>query len=295
MLLRVNPSPYTLAGLQANLDEAVFVVLGLPLEATSTLRPGSRLAPLAIREASLYVSLWSERVERSVALVPVHDAGDAVIEASVRDTLDSVAELVEMLVSRGKRVILVGGEHTITLSVVKAMVRRARNPLLIVFDAHLDMREVHQGAHLAHSTVTLRAAEQLGGQKVVVIGARALSERELERAKRLGVRVIRAREFEMSHIQRLAREVENVDWLHISIDIDALDPIFAPGATTPEPEGLTPTQLYDAIHELAGNARFATLDLTEYTPLYDPTRITAVYAAKAVIEYIAAQARTLSL
>lgn len=292
--LYVNKSPYVFKGVQHPFTSARLVILGAPLDSTSTYRPGSRFAPLAIREASLSLESYSWRARIDSESVATHDVGDVeVVQGDVKATLSRLERLLHGLSKAGKIPIILGGEHTITYAAAQGLGR----PAILYFDAHLDLRDEYPlGVKLSHATVARRLVEVLGGGLVFFIGVRAACEEEVEYAERRGVKRLTSWEVEELGSVEVAKRVR--EWcskfnkVYVSIDLDVLDPSYAPGVANPEPEGLKPTMLLDILN-LVLDRRVVGLDLVELSPPYD-NGLASIHAAKILLEATAYLSRKLT-
>lgn len=285
--LYVNQSPHVFKGVQAPFTSAKIVVLGAPFDSTSTYRPGSRFAPSAIREASINIESYSWRAKVDSEAIATHDLGDlVVVQGDVRTTLSRLERLVQRLGEAGKLPIIIGGEHTVTYAAVMGLGR----PALLCFDAHLDLRDEYpMGVKLSHATVIRRLAEALGCGAVFMVGARAACQEEVEYIGDGGMKVVTSWEAEelgpMGVAGRIRDWVAKFDRVYVSIDLDVLDPSYAPGVANPEPEGLRPSLLLDILN-LALDQRVVGLDLVEVSPPYD-NGLASIHAAKILLEAVA--------
>jgi len=267
-------------------EAARFVVVGVPFDDTSTYRAGSRFGPQAIREASINIESFCERSSIDIDDVPITDLGDVHVAESLLETIKRIAGIAEDVYKHNKVLVLLGGEHAITLGGVEPLIP---DVTLVYFDAHMDLRDEMFGARLSHATVLRRLVEKLGADRVVGVGTRAYCKEELIFAIKSRVRFLYAREIRSKGIewakQQLAEFLSSARRIYVSIDIDVLDPAYAPAAANPEPEGLTPSQLYDLLTAIPGD-RVWGIDLTEVSPHYD-RGVTAIVAARSLFEIIA--------
>jgi len=283
--LYVNPSPSCFKGAQSPFTTAKLVVLGVPFDSTSTYRPGSRFAPSAIREASANLESYSWRARLDAESVAVHDLGDlAVVHGDVKATLARLERVVAKLSGAGKLPVLIGGEHTVTYGALMGLGR----PALLCFDAHLDLRDEYPlGVKLSHATVVRRVIEAASSSAVFLVGVRAASGEEVEYAERKGLRKLTSWEVEELGVVEVARRIR--EWsasfakLYVSIDLDVLDPSYAPGVGNPEPEGLKPTTLLELLN-LTLDHRVAGLDVVEACPPHDSGGLASIHAAKILLE-----------
>lgn len=281
----VNPSPLVFSGSQARMDETPFVVVGVPFDSTATYRPGARFGPMAIRDASANLETWSFRANVDFESVKSHDLGDVVVaHGNVEETLRRTQEVVADVYSAGKVLVMLGGEHTITLGAVRAR----RDAAVLLFDAHLDMRDEYLAMKVSHATVIRRIVDLVGSVKTVVVGVRAICREEYEYASRKGVAYFTSHEVARRgarEIARLVRErLQGFDSVYLSIDVDVLDPAYAPGTSNPEPEGLSTTTLLDILEGVV-DRRVVGFDVTEVAPNYD-CGASSAQAARVIYELI---------
>ncbi|MEM0325912.1 MAG: agmatinase [Desulfurococcaceae archaeon] len=255
-------------------------VVGVPLDATSTYRPGSRFAPARIREASCNLELYSLLAERSLEDIGYRDYGDLNIPpGDVERSLELVDYAVRSISREHEQLLVVlGGEHLVTYPTVLAL--KNKIDTLIVFDAHLDMRSEYLGSMLNHATFLRKLVEE--GFKVVHIGSRAYSRDELEFAKNSKVEL-----YNVLKVKKGDLDLGNLGRVYISIDLDVLDPSVAPGVSNPEPLGLSLEEFAKAlIKVLSKTENLVAVDLVEVNPLVDHGDITSIVAAKIGLEIV---------
>ncbi|UCE96462.1 MAG: agmatinase [Candidatus Bathyarchaeota archaeon] len=276
--------PVVFSGCQESFEHADYVVVGVPFDLTSTYRTGARAAPLAIREASLNIETYSFRSNLDIEGLKIHDLGDLHISNNVEVTLERLVNTVKDLLKAKKKPILIGGEHTITLGAVCGL--GGKDTSIISFDAHLDLRNKYMDFDVCHTTFMRRLNEQAKPKKIIEVGTRAVCKEELAYAKKAGIQY-----FTMEQIRKLGlktaskairKSVENCGRTYLTIDMDVLDPSFAPAVQNPEPEGLSTSDLLDLVLDLC-DGRTIGLDIVEVAPLYD-NGITAILAARILFE-----------
>jgi len=197
----------------------------------------------------------------------------------------------EALARRGIIQLAIGGEHTITAGVVRGLVRAGDKPCLIVIDAHLDLRDEYLGCRLGHASAIRRSLEALGDVRVVYLGARAYAREELEylEINTDRIRVFSPHEFKRLGPRNIASLIKSFtstcDSMYLSLDIDGIDPAYAPGTGTPEPMGL---EVYDVFRIIADvvDQRFIAIDLVEVNPIVDHGNVTSVLAARLIQEVV---------
>jgi len=274
--------------------EAKYIVLGVPFDSTSSYRPGQRFAPCEIRRA-LYNIEWNSLVIDNATLydIDVNDIGDvAVVHGDIITTLDRVATVIEDIIGTGKTPIVLGGEHLITYGVIRGFHRAGKKPCLIVLDAHFDLRSEYLGLQLSHATVMRRILEDMDTPLLAYVGVRAWESEEREYADARGLPYYTSLSVKrlgpVNVAASLAREASKCSEIYLSIDMDVLDPAYAPGVANPEPLGLNPFEVVQIIHRIAGDSRLAGIDLVEIAPPHDCGGITSILGAKLLLEALIA-------
>jgi agmatinase len=274
------------SGFSKPIDEARYVVLGVPYDQTSTFRSGSRFAPRAIRDASLNIETYSMRTGVDIEKVPIHDAGDLHVVDNLEETLGRLSRITKDILSSQKVPVCIGGEHTIALGVVRSLPKSVG---VVSFDAHGDLRDEYGGSRFSHATVLRRISEVVGTDGVFICGLRAICKEEMEFIQQHEIQKMSPWEIHEIGLSKAAERVkaftENFDHVYLTVDSDALDPAFAPGVANPEFNGLTPHELVSLVSTVAGD-RLIGFDVVEVCPNYD-TGATAVAAARIMFEVIA--------
>lgn len=259
-------------------EEADIVILGVTLEATETWRKGPALAPDAIRYASDSVESFSAIFGADLSDLRLGDAGNLDYPQDLEKTLFQVEEALTRYFQEGKRVLLLGGEHTITLPALRAAHSVFGKVQLLVLDAHSDLRDEYMGLRVSHATITRRCSEV--ASRVVLMGARSFYGGEFDFLKKANIFLATAEDF--------TSFLEPAIPLYLSLDLDALDPSECPGVTNPEPGGLSYRDVIEIFRKLRGKFNAVAMDIVELAPPYDPSFISAVCAAKLAIEGIIA-------
>ena len=281
-------------GFKREYSESDFVLFGVPFDSTSSFRPGSRFGPAAIREASANIETWSWRAGIDFEEVKLHDLGDlAVVHGDAGETIRRVKETVEDIILSKKIPVMLGGEHIITLGALRGI----RDATVVSFDAHFDLRDEYLSNKLSHACVMRRALEELGVRNVVIVGARASYREEIEFVKKCGVNYISSRQIMCVGTKEagawLKEALSNSKKVYLSVDMDVLDPAFAPGVGNPEPEGIPVSILLDLIEEMVDD-RVVGFDIVEVSPAYD-SGTTAVTASKIIYELCCMVAKSIGL
>jgi len=275
----------TFAGTERGFRDADYVIVGVPLDHTSSYRPGSRFAPHAIREASLNIEGFSFRTKRSIDELRIHDAGDLHVNVEIEEALRRLELITGEILEKGKIPVLIGGEHTLTLGSTRSI---KKDFAVLCFDAHLDLRDEYMGRKICHATVMRRVHEIENLRRIVMVGTRAACREEIIYAEEHGIDFISSRKIHRTGIEEISLRInellEDQDAVYLSIDMDVLDPAFAPAVQTPEPEGISTHQLLEIISRIDLQDLLA-FDLVEVTPQYDNGATSAV-AAKTIFEVL---------
>jgi arginase len=254
------------------------VLLGIPFDRHSSYLRGAGDAPARIREAlSCDASnSWSESgVDLSVAGA-YEDAGD--LEVSEAGAFAAIEVGVGALIDRGKRAVLLGGDHSITYPIVKAVAGRHRELTIFHFDAHPDLYDEFEGNRLSHACPFARIMEAGLAKRLVQVGIRTINRHQREQAQRFGVEVVEMRWLPVYGKLQAAGPV------YITFDMDVLDPAFAPGVSHREPGGMSVREAIAHLHAIEGEIVGA--DVVEYNPVRDIAGVTATVAAKIVKEIL---------
>lgn len=269
-------------------------VVGVPFDAGTTYRPGARFGPSAIREASRLLRPYNPALDVApFEVAQVVDAGDIACNPfDIPAALDQVQAGVESLTSGGRPLVVLGGDHTIALPVLRALHAQHGPVALIHFDAHLDTWDTYFAAPYTHGTPFRRASEEglLRKDRSVHAGIRgSLYDRhDLVDDAELGFTIVHCRDVDRlgadGVLERILDRVGDAP-VHVSVDIDVLDPAFAPATGTPEAGGLTSRELLAILRGLQP-LRIVGADVVEVSPAYDHAEVTAVAAANLAYEFV---------
>jgi agmatinase len=276
------------SGFQKPFAKADYVILGVPFDATSTYRTGARFGPNAIREASLNIETYSFRVGVDVEDLQLHDLGDLHVSADADETVKRLGLVVKEILEAEKMPVVLGGEHTITFGAVKGLGGKTKKTAIVSFDAHLDLRDEFMGVKLSHTTFMRRINEEAKPAKIIEAGTRAVCKEELKYAEKAGIQFFTAQQIRKEGseqiVKLLKKELAGIEKVYLSIDMDVLDPAYAPAVQNPEPEGIETHTLLDIISGLCDN-RVLGFDVVEVAPNYD-FGTSAVQAAKVIFEVL---------
>jgi len=277
-----------------NLNLANLCVVGFPWDLSSTFRKGVHEAPSVIRKiakAEFYGDFTGDGVDLT-RIWRVFDYGDVEAAKSTDEMRKRVYDVIRDLYNDELRFLFLGGDHLITYFIFHALTQLSKeNWALIYLDAHLDLEEEYKGDRYSHGSVVKRLVEEtnLRAESVVEVGIRAPLPSELEFADDVGIRIVSTVEFERLGASDAAKQVlkflpKDVEKVYLSIDLDILDPAYAPGLTYPEPGGISTRSLLDFIHGLK-ELEIVAFDVVELCPPYDNrSSITAIGATKIILE-----------
>ena len=252
-------------------------LIGIPWDVHSSFMRGAAAAPPLVRRAlfSPASNMWSELGVDLGAPGRLADAGDLVLPDS-DDVLGVIEEAVHRLMEGGGAPISIGGDHAITYPVVRAAARRCPGLTILHIDAHPDLYDEFEGNRLSHACPFARIMEEGLAARLVQVGIRTANGHQREQARRFGVEVIDMRAWAAGTRPVLTGPV------YVSVDLDGLDPAFAPGVSHREPGGLSVRDVIGLVHALPFPPIGA--DIVEFNPSQDPLGLTAHVAAKLVKE-----------
>jgi len=271
------------ADAHAKLEDAKIALFGVPYDRTCSFRGGSRYAPRAIRQASYNFEAYMMDHGHSLSEIPVADVGDTRSFGPSSEMVEGVSKMATDVIKHGRVPIVLGGEHSLAPAVVKAF---PKDIAVLGIDAHLDFRDSYLDDKWSHACSARRCADHVGVGQVVYMGVRSFSEEEREDLARLGLTFISVYDI---HEEGIARSVERAlktvdrDKIYLTIDIDGVDPAYAPGVGNPEPFGLAPLQVKRLLGMLAPH--LVGMDLNEVSPAWDLGQ-TSLLAARLVREAI---------
>lgn len=272
---------------QGKEKEPSVYVFGVPFDATCSYKPGTRFGPNAIRHAFVNIEINSTRYDVELEHIAIEDLGNIKITVNPAMMVDVVRKITKELIAKNKQLAVLGGEHLLTFGTFMSM---PENTALIVFDAHYDLRDEYADMKLSHATFLRRIIEKRGSGNIVHVGARGFSAEEADYRKKMNLRSISTTELQNSNGVKLLKDaISSFDNVYISIDLDVVDPAFAPGVGTPESLGITSHQLMDLVYALE-DKKIRCFDIVELSPPYD-NGSTASLAAKLMAEIICMSAR----
>jgi len=282
--------PLSFADANAPFEGAEFVLLGVPYDATASFRSGAKFAANAIREASWNFESYMVDHGHDIAEVDVHDEGNIEEFARPQDMLEAVQEVIEQIMDNGSFPITLGGEHSLTPAIIKAL-KKKFDLGVIVLDAHMDFRDEYLNLKDSHACASRRMSDIVGPENVVPIGVRSVSAGEIDdinknfKGKFRHIDAFEVRKTGMEWAVKKALRWIKKRPIYLSLDVDSLDPAYAPGTGTPEPFGLSAWDVKECVRLLAD--RLVGFDIVEIAPIYDNGN-TAALGARLIREVIMA-------
>ena len=266
---------------------APVTVVGIPYDGSAVYRKGAAEAPERIRSLSAVMPPVTED-GRLLTTVRVHDMGDLAAGSDIEKGWSHVADALAGVPVESLLTVL-GGDHCTAIATLAAQVRRHPRLKVLWVDAHPDLCDFSRGGRWTCGCALRRALEVSGiaADRVVIVAGRDYDPEELEFIRGNGVTLIGARDLTVDpegSLRAVRAAVAGAD-LHISFDIDALDPAFAPGTEIPSAGGLTTRQALEVLHAAATETNFVGLDLVELSPPFDNGNISSLAALKVIFEF----------
>ena len=274
-------------------------LLGLPFDGGTSYRTGSRFGPRDIRQNSSLIRPYNPVLQVSpFDVLRVADVGDVDVNPiNIEDTYSRVEQAVADVLNAGVVPVCVGGDHSLSLPILRAVNRKHGSVGMVHFDSHQDMWEEYFGNKYFHGTPFRRAVEEklLDTKRVIQIGIRGpvYAESDFDFARKHGIRWVTAPQVAQEGLDWVREQMLVVRGgpVYLSFDIDGVDPAFAPGTGTPEVGGLTSREALELVRTLVG-VQLVGADVVEVSPPYDQAGITSMLAANILFEILSVMAAT---
>lgn len=268
-------------------EDADVCILGMPFDSTTCFKPGTRFGPGAIRDAFCNLEFYSMALERNIGDIKIFDAGNINFHTNPQNVTSEIyigiKDLLKTNNDNNKFIVGLGGEHTVSYGIVKAMKEIYKDIAIIHFDAHADLRTEYNSEKFSHACVMNLIGGEVGFENIYQFGIRSCDEEELKVAKKTNFYPLH--KYEVDKILEILDELSIQKKVYLTIDIDVLDPAFAPGVGTPEPGGISSTDMFKILNSLK-NFEIVGFDVVEVNPMVDMNGITAMAAAKIIREGI---------
>ncbi len=248
-----------------SLRDAMFVVVPVPYDLTSTYQPGSRRGPIGIIEASANMELYDEELRKETYLAGIHTMAPVSIDSrGPKYMVNAVRKKIAKIVSLNKIPVMLGGEHSISMGVAQALKEKYPKLSVLQLDAHADLRESYQGSPFSHASVARRISEIC---PLVQVGIRSMSKEEGDFIPKSKVK-----SYSADYVS------ENKDWyktvskdlkgdVFVTIDIDVFDPSIMPSTGTPEPGGLNWREVLRLLKLVSRTCNIRGFDVVELAPI----------------------------
>jgi len=286
-------------GLMHSTAKRVLVVIGLPWDATSSYRRGAAGGPDAIRRATSG-RLYNQFTEQGLDLAAywrVCDHGDVKETRDISRLKKSLASAISLHDHSDHSTLFLGGDHFISYPCFSLMAQKWKSRLsLLYFDAHPDLYESYEGSRYSHATTVSRILEDknLSSGAVCYVGTRASTSEQNERIRTLGLNAYTTQDVYRRGCDAIASSIRSMlldQPVYLSVDLDCLDPAFAPGVGNPQPGGLSTRQIFEILHGIEG-LEIVAADIVEYSPRFESkARTTAFTSAILIKELMGTMAR----
>jgi len=272
--------PNYFADAESTFNEAPFILFGVPYEKTSSFRHGADKAPYEIRQASWNFERYDLRTSSNFEEILIHDYGDLEIKnLTSKEMFNTTKTFTTQVITKKKIPIAIGGDHSITPGIIAAF---PNDIAVISLDAHMDFRQEYKNDIYNHACVIRRVTDHIPIQNIVVLGIRSAEKEEYEQAQQQGLFFRDAFILKKIGIKETIQQIKTYlkdKQIYLTLDIDVIDPAYAPGTSTPEPLGLNPIDIIEIIE--AFSPQLIGCDLVEVCPSYDHGQ-TALLAAKLI-------------
>ncbi len=265
-----------------------FGILGVPFDSTTTYKPGARFGPNMVREASYNLERFNLLLKKNLETIFYELGNLEVVHGNFHQTSKYLESTVEEIKDKNIIPITIGGEHTITYGLIKGLSRviDIQDATIIHFDAHMDLRDEYMGEEYSHATV-MRRVWDLNPKNMVQIGVRSCLEDEAIFARDEGIKYYNSSEVK-NNITEIEKVISNIKSpIYVTVDIDVLDPAYAPSVGTPTPIGLNPQELQRLIYSLQGKEIIG-LDVVEVSS-NQIGDITSINAAQVIYDFLCLQ------
>ncbi|BEU88109.1 agmatinase [Selenomonas sp. TAMA-11512] len=278
----LNKNVETFLGCDSEYADARIVLFGAPFDSTTSFRPGTRFASRTMRAESYGLETYSPGLDLDMEDASVFDGGDLDLPmGSTELALQGIEDFVRPVIADGKRPFMIGGEHLVSLPVIRALHERYPELHVIHLDAHTDLRDEYLGVRLSHASVMRRAWDILGDGRISQFGIRSGERAEFEWAKAH----TNLTKFDFTGLASKLADLMGKP-VYVTLDLDVLDPSVFPGTGTPEAGGVTFLELLHALHQIFRLNRIVGCDMVELSPHYDQSGVSTAVALKLLREML---------
>ena len=277
-----NTLPTCFLGCDNSFEESDLVIFGAPFDGTTTFRPGTRFAAGAMRTDSIGLETYSPYFDADIEDLIINDYGDLDLPfGAPSKALDMIAEAASEIFTAGKKPVMIGGEHLVSLPVILEAAKCYPSLNVIHFDAHTDLRENYLNEPMSHSTVIRRVWDKLGDGRIWQFGIRSGTRDEFYWSKEGHTNMC------LHNFEALPEAVNKIgnEPVYLTIDLDVLDPSIFPGTGTPEAGGVSFLELIGALKAISG-LNIVGADIVELSPHYDQSGVSTAVACKVLREVL---------
>lgn len=266
-------------GFDKPFEESKVVLFGIPFDGTTSFRPGTRFGPQAARAESFGIESYSPYLDLDLEDYNFCDLGDIDLPfGNTPRVLDDIYEFANDIMVKGKKPLMIGGEHLVTYPVFQSVLEAHPDVVVIHFDAHTDLRDDYMGEKMSHATVIKRVWDLIGDDRIFQFGIRSGMKQEFEWAKTH----THLEKFKADTLSAIIEKIKDRP-VYLTIDLDVLDPSVFSGTGTPEPGGLTFREFMVAIVAMK-DLNLIGADVVELSPHYDHSGVSTAVACKVIRE-----------
>lgn len=277
----MNKNIQTFLACEADYETAKVVLFGVPFDGTTSFRPGTRFGPSAIRNESFGIETYSPYCDRDLTDYEIFDGGDLELPfGNTEKVLEMTQNYAAQILADGKRFVMLGGEHLVTLGAVCAIVERYPDVHILHFDAHTDLRTDYLGETLSHSTVIRQVWNLVGDGRIHQFGIRSGEKYEFAFAEKH----TNLHKFDLQGFSETIAQLKGKP-VYVTLDLDVLDPSVFCGTGTPEAGGITFKELLEAVLQL-NQLDIVGCDINELSPHYDQSGSSTAVACKITREIL---------
>jgi len=277
----MNKNIHHFIGCDCDYDSSDIVIFGVPFDGTTSYRPGTRFASAAIRNESYGIESYSPYLDKDLLDIKVFDAGDLEIGfGNTEKVLAAIEGMTDMILEDGKKPVMIGGEHLVTLGSLRAVAKKYPGIHIVHFDAHADLRNEYLGEKLSHACVMRRCHDIIGDDRIYQFGIRSGDREEFIWARDH----VFMQKFNFDRLDAVI-EILRDKPVYLTIDLDVLDPSVFPGTGTPEAGGVSFSELLAALNRVF-TLNIVAADITELSPVYDQSGVSTAVACKLLREIL---------
>lgn len=279
--MKLNRNIHTFLACDHEYEESDIVLFGAPFDGTTSYRPGTRFASAAIRNESYGIETYSPYLDKDLMDIKVFDAGDLEFGfGNTQRVLKAIEAMTQSVLEDGKKPLMIGGEHLVTLGSVSAVVQKYPDLHILHFDAHADLRDDYLGEKLSHASVMRRCHELVGDGRIYQFGIRSGDREEFL----WGKDHVFTQKFNLEGLDTVVAALKGKP-VYLTIDLDVLDPCVFPGTGTPEAGGVTFMELIGALNKVF-TLNIVGVDMNELSPVYDQSGASTALACKLLRELL---------